>query len=288
MSGSRRSDSHWPAKLVDERLRARIGQHPPRLLLEHRRLVQLALRRQVEQLVVGNAAPEEERQARRQLEVADPIGAVPAAPPAGANSVRNRNDGLTRMRCSASSMPASKPPLGAALGVEVEQHLDVRVGDRPAIGAARQRRQNRLRAAGFVARPWPDDRRRRGDSSATSSAPPGLSGPMISSSRSAAPSRVSRSSVGPRPMYGFRNGLRKPSDTALGLHQERRANLVHAGLERHPHHPVVVELSSRQRGLIRDRVAVGVDALADARRRSRRLERPGARCSAPRPASPAA
>ena len=73
MSGSRRNDSHCPAKLVGERLRARIGQHPPRLALQHGRIAQLALRRQVEQLVVGDAAPEEERQTRRQLDVADAI-----------------------------------------------------------------------------------------------------------------------------------------------------------------------------------------------------------------------
>src|SRR4249920_3878912 len=47
-----------------------------------------------------------------------------------------------------------------------------------------------------------------------SPAPLGLSGPMISRDRNEAPSRVSRLSVGPRPMYGLRNGFRKPSDTA--------------------------------------------------------------------------
>ena len=36
--------SHCSAKLSIERLRSRIGQHPPDLLLEHRRLLQLALR----------------------------------------------------------------------------------------------------------------------------------------------------------------------------------------------------------------------------------------------------
>ena len=172
-------------------------------------------------------------------------------------------------------MPASKPPRGAAFVVEVEQNLHVRVRDRPAIGPARQRRENRLRAARLVgglracrAGLWRrrDDTRRRDDGWAMSSAPPGLSGPMISSSRSAAPSRVSLlRRWGRVPMYGFRNGLRKPSDTAPVFIEEGRANLVHAGLERHADHPVVVELSPRQRGLVRDRIAVGVDLpLADA------------------------
>ena len=51
------------------------AQHAPHLLLEHRRLLELAAARHVEQLVVRNAAPQKERQPRRQLEVADPIGA---------------------------------------------------------------------------------------------------------------------------------------------------------------------------------------------------------------------
>ena len=41
--------------------------------VEHGRIVQLALRRDVQQLVVRNAAPQEERQPRRQLEIADAI-----------------------------------------------------------------------------------------------------------------------------------------------------------------------------------------------------------------------
>ena len=41
-------------------LRPWIGQHPLHLPLEHRRLVEIAARGNVQQLVVGNAAPEEE------------------------------------------------------------------------------------------------------------------------------------------------------------------------------------------------------------------------------------
>ena len=52
----------------------------------------------VEQFVVGNAAPEEERQARRQLEIADPVYAAFGATLAGSRSMRNRKSGLTSMR----------------------------------------------------------------------------------------------------------------------------------------------------------------------------------------------
>ena len=61
-------------EVVDERARgARVGQHAPHLLLERRRLRQLAALRGVEQRIVGDAVPEEERQARRELEIRQAI-----------------------------------------------------------------------------------------------------------------------------------------------------------------------------------------------------------------------
>ena len=99
-----------PREVDGEGPRPRIGQHPPHLLFEHRRIPQLVRVGEVEQLVVGPAAPQEERQARRERQVAD-RGTTRRAPTAGANSARKRNDGLTRMRCRPSSMPVSKVPL---------------------------------------------------------------------------------------------------------------------------------------------------------------------------------
>ena len=59
----------------------------------------------------------------------------------------------------------------------------------------------------------------------------------------------------------------------VGLHDEGGANLVHAGLERHPDHPVVVEGPPRHRGRIGNRIAVGVNhSRWTGRPRSRRLE----------------
>ena len=63
-------------EVVDERPRSRVGQHAPDLPLEDRRLVQLAGDRHVQQLIVRNAAPQEEREPRRQLEIADAIRRV--------------------------------------------------------------------------------------------------------------------------------------------------------------------------------------------------------------------
>ena len=60
----------------DERARSRIGEHAPHLLLEHARLMQLSRNRHVQQLIVWNAAPEEEGESRRELYIADAIRSI--------------------------------------------------------------------------------------------------------------------------------------------------------------------------------------------------------------------
>jgi hypothetical protein len=49
-------------KVFDQCLRSSVGQHPPNLAFQHGRVSQLSLDGDVEKLVVGNAAPQEERQ----------------------------------------------------------------------------------------------------------------------------------------------------------------------------------------------------------------------------------
>ena len=56
--------------------RAPIGEHSARLLLELLRAAELAANRRVEQFIVGDAAPQEERQPGCQLEIADSVGAA--------------------------------------------------------------------------------------------------------------------------------------------------------------------------------------------------------------------
>src|SRR4029077_8928658 len=53
--------------------RAPIGEHSARLLPELLRATELACNRRGEQFIVGDAAPQEERQAGCQLEIADPV-----------------------------------------------------------------------------------------------------------------------------------------------------------------------------------------------------------------------
>src|SRR6185503_15928185 len=52
------------------------SQHAADLLFQHRRVFEFSLGCQGEQLLVGNGAPQEERQARGQFQVADAIGGI--------------------------------------------------------------------------------------------------------------------------------------------------------------------------------------------------------------------
>src|SRR5262249_43139699 len=60
-------------EIVDKRLGPGVPKHPSNLLIEHAWIGQLALRCQIEQFIVGEAAPEKERQPGSQLEIAQPI-----------------------------------------------------------------------------------------------------------------------------------------------------------------------------------------------------------------------
>ena len=142
-----------PGEVGDERLRTGIGQQTPDLPLEHRRILQFPGDGQAEQLVVRDAAPEEERQPGRQLHVADPIGGIRR------NALRIALDAEQEFRArkngperhlDAGVESSIGPSFGASLPVEVEGNLDVRAADRPPVRAAGQCRDDRLRAARFL------------------------------------------------------------------------------------------------------------------------------------------
>src|SRR4030095_2179218 len=57
----------------DQRLGSRILQHSLHLLLQDKGVFQFSLLGKSEQFVIGNAAPEEERQPRREFDVGDPM-----------------------------------------------------------------------------------------------------------------------------------------------------------------------------------------------------------------------
>src|SRR5262249_62018810 len=101
-----------------------------------------------EQFIVGDAAPQEERQAGCQLEIADSVDT------AGGDALwfvfhpeeELRIDEHRAQRLSNSSVEILLSP---ALAIKRHRTLDVRIRDRPAIGAPHQRGENRP-GAGFL------------------------------------------------------------------------------------------------------------------------------------------
>ena len=65
-----------PGEVGHQVARARVGQHPPHLLRQDIRIPEHAPLGQIEPLIVRDAAPQEERQPRRQLQVVEAIGLV--------------------------------------------------------------------------------------------------------------------------------------------------------------------------------------------------------------------
>ena len=128
-----------PREVGDERLGTRVGQHPPRLLLEHHQIVQLSPDRGIQQLVVGNGAPQKRCQAGGKLRIADAIdtarqdaGGIALDPEQKLRARQNRAE-----RCLNSCLEgvAACP----AVLVKPEQPADFGGVRSPAKGAPRQR-----------------------------------------------------------------------------------------------------------------------------------------------------
>ena len=87
-------------EIVDQRVGgARVGQHAPHFLFEGRRIRELSALGQRQQAIVGDAAPQEERQARGQFQIAQPIACLRCW--RGSRWTRSRKSGSTSMRSSA-------------------------------------------------------------------------------------------------------------------------------------------------------------------------------------------
>ena len=133
-----RSCSHWPAKFVTSAARARIGQHAPHLPLQHRAARAAGpAPASVDQLIVRDAAPQEERQPRCELEVADAIRRP------GGHADGSRSAAKDELRIGQN---AAKPELDAGLegslpttgSIERQQAIAFRLRDRPAIRARKR------------------------------------------------------------------------------------------------------------------------------------------------------
>ena len=104
---------HQPlaGEVVDQRPRLRIGEHPPHLPLEHRRLVEQApSRRERRAARRRDRAPQEERQTRGQLEVADrPTPRGRRRPFRAEQELRAREDQPQALLDAGSKCPSSAP-----------------------------------------------------------------------------------------------------------------------------------------------------------------------------------
>ena len=119
--------------------RAAIGEHPARLLLELSRLTQLAPNGGVEQFIVRDAAPQEKRQSRRQIEIADPVDAVRRyflRIAFHAEQELRVGEHSAQRRCDSGVEIA----FGAPFAIEGHRLVNFGFGDRPPIGAPHQRR----------------------------------------------------------------------------------------------------------------------------------------------------
>ena len=136
----------------DERARTAVDEHPLHLPLEHGGLVEFARDCRVEQLVVGDAAPEEERQPRRELEIRDAVWRVRREPGRillhAEQELRTHQD--ARQRHLDAGVESVGRRFGARLLVQIERTLYVAVGDRPAVGPPHERRQDFSCRALFV------------------------------------------------------------------------------------------------------------------------------------------
>ena len=138
-------------EILDQRFGTLIGEHPFHLRFERRGIAQLAVFGETKQLIVRDAAPEEERQPRGELEIADAVGR------ALRRLRRIALDAEQEFRIDEDPLHRGfdavlETAFAASLFVEAHDVLDVRVGDRPAIRAAHQRGDDLLGARRLVAR----------------------------------------------------------------------------------------------------------------------------------------
>ena len=136
-------------EIVHEPRRPPVGQHAAHLLREHGWILQLAARGDVEELVIGDALPEEERQPRGQLQIAQPIG----GPWRGGGRLAFDAEQELRQRQQRfqGALDARiEVALAAAFPVDVEQRLDIALRHGPPVRAPRQRADDLPRARLFV------------------------------------------------------------------------------------------------------------------------------------------
>src|SRR5262245_37834904 len=142
-------------EIVHQRCGARVGQQAPHLLRQNDRIMKRPSDGYVEEFIIGNAAPEKERQPGGQFEAAQGIGA------SGGNTLWIAFNTKQESRVNEDSFEREldagiEATLAPADSEKVEQRLNVSRRDRPAIRTPRERRKNIPGAAFLVcATRWP-------------------------------------------------------------------------------------------------------------------------------------
>src|SRR3569833_2070261 len=137
-------------KVIDEGVGTRIGEHTPDLLCQHRGLLQLIVARCAQQLVIRSLATQEERQARGELEIAEPVGVAGLRVCRwhldAIQELRTGQDGRERLLDAAFEAMLFPPRLVEALGTCVSG-----ITHRTPIRAPREARDDLLRAGLLLA-----------------------------------------------------------------------------------------------------------------------------------------
>src|SRR5262249_46258443 len=116
-----------PGEVVAKRLGARISEQPPHLAFEDLGLAQLPLDSDVQEPVVGNAAPKEERQPGGELHVTDGVGR--ARRNGGGIALDPEEErGADEKSLQTDLNAPLEAPLGASVLVERHQRFEVLFG----------------------------------------------------------------------------------------------------------------------------------------------------------------
>ncbi len=125
-------------KILRHRIRAWVGQHAAQLCFKDCGFVEAVSRRQIEQRVVRNAAPEKERQPRGEFDIADSCGVTVLRIALGAE-----HECWTCQQAPQRQLNAGiKRAFLAAFFIERKQKIQIGRRHRPPVGTLRKRGEN--------------------------------------------------------------------------------------------------------------------------------------------------
>jgi hypothetical protein len=136
-------------EVLDDGVRFRVGEHARDLLLQYLRIAEAPLCSDVEQLIVWDAAPQEERQPRGEIGVADAIGLTDSQ--RGRFVFRAVHESWRDENARQCLLDAGVEVGRLAAGlIEVHERRELGCAHRPSVRAARERREDRSRTSVFA------------------------------------------------------------------------------------------------------------------------------------------